>query len=126
MENLHSVYCLWLCSLAITSTGQVGLCFLWFYDQEHMKSQLAVDLVLKHLRRRGHSLKSHPTDWEKSGIKPTTPGSQGINLSPTPRCKVGMDSIYDANSKLIFSCFRFLMFVFRSQKFAINVILTRI
>ena len=45
----------------------------------------AVGLVLKGLRRRGHSLKSHPTDWEKPGIKPATPGSQDIGLSPTPR-----------------------------------------
>ena len=35
-----------------------------FYVQEHPKAQLAVVLVLKCLRRRGHGLKSHPTDWE--------------------------------------------------------------
>ena len=34
------------------------------------EGSLAVVLVLKHLRRRGHSLKSHPTDWEKLGIEP--------------------------------------------------------
>ena len=37
---------------------------LWFYVQEHPKAQPAVVRVLKHLRRRGHGLKSHPTDWE--------------------------------------------------------------
>ena len=41
--------------------------------------------VLKRLRRRGNGLKSHPTDWEKPGIEPATPGLQDIGLSPTPR-----------------------------------------
>ena len=54
--------------LGCTSTGRVGLCFLWFYVQELPKAQLAVVLVLKRLRRRGNGLKSHPTDWEKPGI----------------------------------------------------------
>ena len=39
------------------------------------------------LRRRGHGLKSHLTDWEKLGIKPATPGLQGIGFSPTPTLK---------------------------------------
>ena len=39
-------------------------------------------LVLKRLRRRGNGLKSHPTDWEKPGIEPVTPGLQDIGLSP--------------------------------------------
>ena len=58
---------------------------LWFYVQELPKAQPAVVLVLKRLRRRGNSLKSHPTDWEKPGIEPATPGLQDIGLSPTPR-----------------------------------------
>ena len=33
-------------------------------------------LVLKRHRRRGNGLKSHPTDWEKPGIEPATPGLQ--------------------------------------------------
>ena len=41
-------------------------------------AQPAVVLVLKRLRRRGHSFKSHPTDWEKPGIESATPGLQGI------------------------------------------------
>ena len=45
----------------------------------------AVFLVLKRLRRRGNGLKSHPTDWEKPGFEPATPGLQDIGLSPTPR-----------------------------------------
>ena len=60
--------------LGCTSTGRVGLWFLLFYVQEHPKAQPAVDLVLKRLRRRGNGLKSHPTDWEKLGIEPATPG----------------------------------------------------
>ena len=40
---------------------------------------------LKRLRRRVNGLKSHPTDWEKPGIEPATPGLQDIGLSPTPR-----------------------------------------
>ena len=70
--------------LGCTSTGRVGLCFLWFFVQELPKAQPAVVLVLKRLRRRGNSLKSHPTDWEKPGIKLATPGLQDIGLSPTP------------------------------------------
>ena len=57
--------------LGCTSTGRVGLCFLWFYVQELPKAQPAVVLVLKRLRRRGNGLKSHPTDWEKPGIDNT-------------------------------------------------------
>ena len=30
-------------------------------------------LVLKRLRKPGNDLKSHPTDWEKPGIKPAAP-----------------------------------------------------
>ena len=70
--------------LGCTSTGRVGLCFLWFFVQELPKAQPAVVLVLKRLRRRGNGLKSHPTDWEKPGIEPATPGLQDIGLSPTP------------------------------------------
>ena len=43
-------------------------------------AQPAVVVVLKCLRRRGHGFKSHPTDWEKSGFEPATPGLQGIAL----------------------------------------------
>ena len=55
--------------LGCTSTGRVGLCFLWFYVQELPKAQPAVVLVLKRLRRRGNGLKTHSTDWEKPGIE---------------------------------------------------------
>ena len=59
-------YCLWTC----------GFMVLWFYVQEHPKAQPAVVLILKRLRRRGHSLKSRPTDWERPGIGTETPGLQ--------------------------------------------------
>ena len=55
---------------------------LWFYVQEHPMAQPAVVLVLKRLRRRDNGLKSHPTNWEDSGIEPATPGIQDIGLSP--------------------------------------------
>ena len=80
--------------LGCTSTGQVDLCFLWFYVQELPKAQLVVVLVLKRLRRRGNGLKSHPTDWEKPGIEPATPGLQDIGLSPTPRRELGIDDTF--------------------------------
>ena len=53
--------------LGCTSTGRVGLCFMWFYVQELPKAQPAMVLGLKRLRRLGKGLKSHPTDWEKRG-----------------------------------------------------------
>ena len=52
-------------------------------------------LVLKRLRRRGHSLKSHPTDWEKPEIKPATPGLQDIGLSSTPR-RLHLETHFDS------------------------------
>ena len=73
--------------LGCTSTGRMGLCFLWFYVQELPTAQPAVILVLKRLRRWGNGLKSHPTDMEKPGIEPATPGLQDIGLFPTPRSK---------------------------------------
>ena len=57
-QNIVAVF------LGCTSTGWVGLCFLWFYVQELSKAQPAMVLVLKYLRRRDSGLKSHPTDWE--------------------------------------------------------------
>ena len=86
MSNIRLFYNLFVAVfLGCTSTGRVGLCFLWFFVQELPKAQPAVVLVLKRLRRRGNGLKSHPTDWEKPGIEPATPGLQDIGLSPTPR-----------------------------------------
>ena len=59
----------------------MGLFLRWFYVQELPKAQPAVVLVLKRLRRWGNGLKSHPTDGEKPGIEPATPGLQDIGLS---------------------------------------------
>ena len=36
-------------------------------------------------QKPGQRLKSHPTDLEKPGIEPATPGLQDIGLSPKPR-----------------------------------------
>ena len=80
---MHNVICFQ--KKICVPTGRVGLCFLWFFVQELPKAQPAVVLVLKRLRRRGNSLKSRPTDWEKPGIEPATPDLQNIGLSPTPR-----------------------------------------
>ena len=55
-----------------------GCVVLWFYVQEHPKAQPAVVLVLKRLRSRANGLKSHPTDWEKPGFEPATPGLQDM------------------------------------------------
>ena len=93
-----------------TSTGQVGLCFLWFFVQELLEAHSAVVMVLKHLRRRGKKLfvafpwvetstglggfmicvfyymtgtpegSTESGFMEKPGIEPTTPGLQGIAL----------------------------------------------
>ena len=85
LGSIFQIYVFVAVFLGCTSTGRVGLCFLWFYVQVLTKAQPAVVLVLKRLRRRGNGLKSHPTDWEKPGIHPATPGLQDICLSPTPR-----------------------------------------
>ena len=71
--------------LGYTSLAGWVYAFCGSYVQELPKAQPAVVLVLKRLRRRGNGLKSHPTDWEKSGIEPATPGLQDIGLYPTPR-----------------------------------------
>ena len=63
----------------------VGFMIFVVQCPELPKAQPAVDLVLMRLRRRGNGLESHPTDWEKPGIEPATPGLQDIGLSPTPR-----------------------------------------
>ena len=43
--------------LGCTSTGRVGLCFLWFYVQELPKAQPAVVLVFKASQKTGQRLK---------------------------------------------------------------------
>ena len=55
-----------------------------FYARELPKAQPAVVLVLKCLRRRDNSLKSHPTDLGESGNRTCDPWVQDIGLSPTP------------------------------------------
>ena len=69
---------------AVLAGRVYGFCSV-FYVQVQPQAQPAVVLVLKRLRRRGHVLKSHPTDWAKPVIEPANPGLLGIGLSPTPR-----------------------------------------
>ena len=76
-------HCLWPCSLAVPVLAGWVFAFCGSIS-ELPKAQPAVVLVLKRLRRRGNGLKSHPTDWEKPGIEPATPGLQDIGLSPIP------------------------------------------
>ena len=86
-----------------------GFMVLWvFYVQEHPKAQPAVVLILKRLRRQGHSLKSHPTDWEKPGIEPVTLGLQGIGLSPTPQRLLLIINILILNAIVSSTCFMFI------------------
>ena len=71
--------------LGCTSTGRVGLCFCGSMSRNSRRLNWQWFWFLKRLRRRGNGFKSHPTDWEKPGIEPATPGLQDIGLSPTPR-----------------------------------------
>ena len=109
--------------LGCTRTGRVGLCFLWFYAQELPKAQPAVVLVLKRLRRRGNGLKSHPTDWEKPGIEPATPGLQDIGLSPTPRRLLLNPNICSGPSgysKVLFSTQTYRLEISKYQHLTLN------
>ena len=63
-----------------------GLMVLWLYVQEHQKAQPTVDLILKRLRRRGHGIKSHPTDWEKAGNRTCYPWFTRQRLGVTRYC----------------------------------------
>ena len=71
---------------------------LWFYVQEHPKAEPAVVLVLKRPRRQGNGLKSHPTDWEKPGIEPATPGLCNQMIS----ARLKWHGIYRNDAPLIF------------------------
>ena len=61
-----------------------GVSLLWLADSGPIlndgwaKAQPAVVLILKYLRKQDHGFMPHPTDWDKPGIKPGTPGLQGI------------------------------------------------
>ena len=54
--------------LGCTSTGRVGLCFLWFFVQELLEAQPAVVLVLKRLGRRGKWLEVSSNSLGEQGI----------------------------------------------------------
>ena len=96
-------FCLWPCSLAITSNGRVGLWFCGFCPGA-LEGSPAVVLVLKRLRKQGHGLKSHPTDSEKPGIELETPGLQDIDLSPTPRRLLSMPKLLEKKGGFTLQC----------------------
>ena len=58
---------------------------MWFYVRELPKAQTGSGSGFKASQKTGNGLKSHPTDWEKPGNEPASPGLQDIGLSPTPR-----------------------------------------
>ena len=54
-------------------------------DDGWAKAQPAVVLILKRLRKWVQAFKSHPTDWEKPGIKPEPPGLRNsLVCGPVP------------------------------------------
>ena len=57
--------------LGCTSTGRVGLCFYWFFVQEHLEAQPAMVLVSKRLRRRGKWLEVASDRLGELGIDDT-------------------------------------------------------
>ena len=59
-------YCLCLCSLAITSTGQVGLWFCGFMSRSTRRLTISGSDF-----KASHGLKSHRTNWEKPEIRCT-------------------------------------------------------
>ena len=76
---------LWQCSLAVPVLAGWIFAFCGSMSRNSGRLNRQWFLVLKRLRRCGNSLKSHPTDWEKPGIEPATPGLHNIGLSPTQR-----------------------------------------
>ena len=57
--------------MAITRTGRMGLIFFVFLCPGAPEGSTGSDFEAS--QKTGHGLKSHPTDWEKPGIKPAIP-----------------------------------------------------
>ena len=59
--------------LGCTSTGRVGLCFLWFYVQELPKAQLASGSGFKASQKTGQRLKVSSDRLEEAGNRTCDP-----------------------------------------------------
>ena len=76
---------LWPCSLAVPVLAWMGFGFTVVLCTGTPEGSTGSGSDFKASQKTGNGLKSHPTDWEKPGIEPATPGLQDIGLSPTPR-----------------------------------------
>ena len=61
------MYCLWPCSLAITSTRPGEFMVFVVLCPEAHEGSTGCGSGFKASQKTGHSLKSYPTDWEKPG-----------------------------------------------------------
>ena len=66
-------FCLWSCSLAITSTGRIGLFFFVVLCPGTSEGSTGSGSGVKASQKTGHGFMSHLTDWEKPGIEPGNP-----------------------------------------------------
>ena len=71
--------CSWPCSLAVPVLAG------WVYGFVVGAPEGSTDSGSGFKASQKTGLRSHPTDWEKPEIKPSTPGLQDICLSPTTR-----------------------------------------
>ena len=56
----------------------MGLCFFVVLCPGVPEGSTGSGSGFKASQKTDHGFKSHPTDWEKPGIEPATPGLQGI------------------------------------------------
>ena len=60
---------------------------LWFLCPGTPEGSTRSGSGFKVFQKRGHGLKSHPTDWEKPGIEPATPALQDIGFKILNFCR---------------------------------------
>ena len=68
----------------------------------------------KCLRIQGDGLKSHPTDWEKPGFEPATPGLQDISIPYTMEAQ----QIFNAQSKHVQNFIKFSLKIEKKSQFS--------